>query len=222
MGGGGLCCPLDPSYTRKKKPLSSHVIPCKLPHHIPCTTGLSWQKWNFKKKKKKYQQAIGYEWTQNVSFVSVKKKKTKGPPPPHAKGKKCPASWRLELWRQKLHTIFGGWNRHELGKNGLRMHHLHPFFKNFLGETPNPPPHCEKIKKFPSLAFPLDLQLRWKFFPHHVYRWSEIWKQKLHTILGGWNRHELGKNGLRMHHLHPFFKNFLGETPNPPPTTARR
>ena len=29
-GGGGLGCPLDPSYTRKE-PNSSHIIPCKLP-----------------------------------------------------------------------------------------------------------------------------------------------------------------------------------------------
>ena len=25
-------------------------------------------------------------------------------------------------------------------ENGLKMHHLHPFFKIFLGETPTPPP----------------------------------------------------------------------------------
>ena len=41
------------------------------------------------------------------------------------------------------------------------MHHLHPFFKYFLGETPTPPPLLREDKKFPSLAFPL--QLRWKF-----------------------------------------------------------
>ena len=97
-----------------------------------------------------------------------------------------------------------------------QMHHLHPFFQKFLGDPEPPPPLLREDKKFPSLAFPWSTA-KVKIFPHHVYRRSEIWKRKLHTIFGGKNRHELGKNGLRMHHLHPFFKNFLGETPTPPP-----
>ena len=43
---------------------------------------------------RKYQQPIGYEWTQNVSFASGfhRKKKRGGPPPPCEREKKSPAS----------------------------------------------------------------------------------------------------------------------------------
>ena len=86
--------------------------------------------------------------------------------------------------------------------NGLRMHHLHPFFtKKKCGRTPPPPP-CER-----------------KNSPHQAYRRVQLWRQKLHTILGEKikNQEAICKNGLRIHHLHLFFKNFLKETPTPLP-----
>ena len=52
-----------------------------------------------------------------------------------------------------------------------------------------------------------------KILLHHVYRRFE---GKNYTQFWGKNQQAIGKNGLRMHHLHPFFKNFLGETPTPP------
>ena len=171
------------------------------------------------------------------------------------------------------------------------MHHLHPFFKNFLGKTPTPP-LLQEHKKLPSLVVYDPLQLSWKFsrntyfedrsfegknytqflgkkstrtrqklaqnapfasifqnfsrwdpdpppycksiktplfcciwsstakleiFPQHVCRRSELWGQKLHTIFGEVINTNSAKNGLRMHHMHPFFKKFPGGGPPGPP-----
>ena len=78
-------------------------------------------------------------------------------------------------------------------------------FTNFLRETPTtPPPHyCKKIKKT-LFGFIWSSTAKVKILPHHVYRRSEIWKQKLHTIFVKKIDTNSAKNGLRMHHLHPF------------------
>ena len=139
--GGGLCCPLDPSYTRKK-PNSSHIIPCKLPNHIPCTTGLSWQKWNLKKKKIPTSNRL---WTDSECIICISvfsNKKREEPPPPPRERKKSPASWRSELWRQKLHTIFffgGGGVDTNSAKMGSECTICICFSKIFSGR-PEPPP----------------------------------------------------------------------------------
>ena len=82
--------------------------------------------------------------------------------------------------------------------NGLKMHHLHPFFKqNKTGEDTPSPIRKEKI------------------LPHNVYRRSELWRQKLHTILGGkstGNRQKWVKKA-------PFafvFQKFSRRDPTPP------
>ena len=113
------------------------------------------------------------------------KKKTRAPPPPHAKGKKISRIMEIGDLKAKNTHNFGGINRHELGKNGLRMYHLHPFFKNFLGETPTPPPILREDKKFPLVGFIWSSTGKVKILPHHIYRRSELWRQKLHTIFWG-------------------------------------
>ena len=96
------------------------------------------------------------KWAQNAPFASVFQKFSRGDPDPPtvrrskislfgfsstAKMKIFPITYIEDRrFGSKNCTQFGGKNRNELGKNGLRMHHLHPFFKNFLGETPTPPP----------------------------------------------------------------------------------
>ena len=104
-----------------------------------------------------------------IRFSKKKKQKTKNkrnpapPPPPHAKRKKISRIMEIGALKAKItHNFFflgGGGIRHKLGKNGLRMQHLHPFFKSFLGETPIPP-LLREDKNFPSLAFPLQLRLK--------------------------------------------------------------
>ena len=97
------------------------------------------------------------------------------------------------------------------------MRHLHPFSKIFSGRPRNPPsPYCEKIKNSPSLAWYYLLQLRWKFSRITYIERSELWRQKLHTIFGKKSTRTRQKNALRMHHLHPFFKNFPGGGPPDP------
>ena len=62
------------------------------------------------------------------------------------------------------------------------MHHLHPFFK-FFSRRPTPYFDLED-QKLPSWAFYDPLQIKVIILPHHVYNAFEIWRQKLHTILG--------------------------------------
>ena len=85
--------------------------------------------------------------------------------------------------------------------NGLRMHHFISVFqkiKNRGGPTPPPPLPCERKAKTSPVS-----------------RISEIGTltAKITHNFGDKNQQAIGKNGLRMHHLHPFFKNFLGKTP---------
>ena len=71
--------------------------------------------WGFNDKSeisKKYQQAIGYEWTQNESFVSrfaKKKPKPGGTPPPPMRKETFSRITYIGDWSfegKKLHTIF--------------------------------------------------------------------------------------------------------------------
>ena len=110
-------------------------------------------------------------------------------------------------------------NRQKWAKNA-------PFasvFQNFSRGDPDPSsPHCEiiiLIKNSP-LALYDPLQLRWIFSCITYIEDRSFEGKNTHNFFGK-NRHELGKNGLRMHNLHPFFKNFLGETPSPPPPLLR-
>ena len=60
----------------------------------------------------------------------------------------CHIYRRSELWRQKItHNFFLEKNQLVIGKNGLRMHHLHPFIKNFPGRGPLDP-HLQKGDTF--------------------------------------------------------------------------
>ena len=119
-----------------------------------------------------YQHPVCYESTQNASFASVfhtpppPKKKKGRTPSPNAKRNNSPALCTcilvLEIGalKAKITHNFGGKINRQSAKNVLRMHHLHPFLKYFLGETPTPPPpFCERIKKLPSLALYDPLQL---------------------------------------------------------------
>ena len=72
-----------------------------------------------------------------------------------------------------------------------------------------------------------------KILPRCVYRRSKLWRQKLHKIFWEKINTNLAKNGLRMHHLHPFFIIFPGghprtstwrrgsPLPHPPPAALR-
>ena len=80
-------------------------------------------------QKKKYQQPIGYEWTQKESFASVfqkkkKKKKRGGHPPPPFERKTITYIGALKA---KITHNFGGKNQQSFGKDGLRINHKHPF-----------------------------------------------------------------------------------------------
>ena len=54
---------------------------------------------------------------------------------------------------QKIHTICREQINTNSAKNGTRMHHLHPFFKNFPGGGP-PDPHLQEGVS-PSRTLPL-------------------------------------------------------------------
>ena len=118
---------------------------------------------------------------------------------------------RSELWRQN----FWGGDQQAIGKIGLRMHHLHPFFKNFLGETPTPPPLLQEDKNFPS-GFIWSSTAEVKIRHRCVYRISELWRQKLHTIFWGKNKHELGKKWAQNAPFASIFLKFSGGGPPDP------
>ena len=137
-GGGGCVAPWI--LPKQEKSNSSNIISLN-EGETPATHTLHNGAFMTKVKlKKKTQQAIGYGWTQNASFVSVfhKKKKTGGPPLPCNRKKILPHHV-YRSFEGKNYTQFSGKNQQAIGKNRLRMHHLHPFFKKFLGETPTPP-----------------------------------------------------------------------------------
>ena len=176
----------------------------KLPHHT-LHNGDFMAKVKFKKIP-----TTNRLWMDSECIICMcfsKKKKRRGPPPPMRIGNTSPVSRISELWRQ---NYMWRKNQQAIGKNGLRMHHLHPFFKNFLGET-RPPPYCERIKT-PLFGFIWSsTAIRWKF-SRDAYIEDRSFERKNYTQFFGENKHELGKNGLRMHHLHPFFKKFPGAT----------
>ena len=167
------------------------------------------------------------DWMHEL-YPFFKKKTREGTPPPREKGKTSPVSRtsisEIGTLKAKITHNLGRkkWTGNRL--NGLRMHHLHSFVKNVLGETPPPPPppplYCEKIKKKPSLALYDLLQLRWKF-SRITYIEDRSFEGKNYTTIFGKKINRQGKNGLRMHHLHPFFKNFLGGPRFPGPQPAR-
>ena len=105
-------------------------------------------------------------------------------------------------------------------KTELRMHLLHPFFKNFLGEIPTPPPFCKKIKNYPLLLYNMILGATAEVKISPASRISGVMKAKLtHNLGGGVSTRIRQKNGFKMHYLHQFFKkNFPGEAPGTPPT----
>ena len=138
---------------------------------------------------------------------------------------------RSEIWRQNY--TFLGRNQHELckkKKNGHRIHHFYPIFKKNLWETPNLWPYCMKIKNA-LLGFIWSSKAEVKILPHQVYRSFE---GKNYTSFWRRNQHEFcKKNWLRMHHLHPIFKNVSGvfqgphlqegyPLPHPSPSGASR
>ena len=95
------------------------------------------------------------------------------------------------------------------------------FSKIFSRKIRSPPPLLREDKKFPLFGL-FSTTTKVKFFRITYMRFES----KNYTQFLRKNRHELGKNGLRMHHLHLFFKNFLfsrgDPDPPPPPPTARR
>ena len=150
------------------------------------------------------------------------------PPPPYSERKKNPLLAlygeisppsrfsKIGALKAKItHNFRGGGDQQAIGRNWLRMHHLHPFFKKFLGETPTPPPCCERIKT-PLFGFIWSSTAKMKILPRCVYQRSELWRQKFHTIFWKKINANSAKNGIRIHHLHPFFKKFPGEAPRTP------
>ena len=205
-GGGGCVAPLDPSFQDKSE------------------------------VSKKYQ-LTGYEWTQNASFASVFQKIFSGRPRPSPllrEHKKLPSlaeydplqlSWKFSRntyiedrsFEGKTYTQF-------LGKKSTRTRQkmdsecticIH-FSKIFSGR-PRPPPPLLQEHKNPLFDCIWPSTAKLKILPQYVCRRSELWGQKLHTIFGEVINTNSAKNGLRMHHLHPFFKKFPGGGPPGPP-----
>ena len=96
---------------------------------------------------------MGSECTLCISKIFSGRPRT--PPPPYCERKKNSPLWLYMILYSKgenspasriskigeLHTIF--WEKIDTNstKNGLRMHHSHPFFKkNSRGRSPGPPP----------------------------------------------------------------------------------
>ena len=108
-------------------------------------------------------------------------------------------------------------NQQAIDENGLRMHHLHLFFKNFLGETPTIPPPLRKDKNFPSLALYDSLQLRWTF-SCITYIEDRSFESKNYTKFYGEKstrtRQKWAKNAP---FASVFSKNFSGRPEPPPP-----
>ena len=115
----------------------------------------------------------------------------------------------------KNYTIFGGKIDKNSAKIGSECTLCIHFCKNYLGETPSPP-YCEKVKKSPSLALYDLLQLRWKF-SRITYIEDRSFESNNYTrFFGRKINTNSAKNGLRMHHLHPFFTKFPGGGPPDP------
>ena len=184
-GVGGWVLPLDPSYTRKIQLLQYNLLKWGGNSRNPYPAQRGFHDKSEIKKKKPTSNRL---WMDSECIICIrfskKKKNREDPPLPHATGKNSPASRISEIGalKAKITHNFGGKNQQAIGKNGLRTHHLHPFFTNFLGETPTPPPPPphDNDKTIPLFGFIDPLQLRWKFF-RITYRRSELWRQELHT-----------------------------------------
>ena len=103
--------------------------------------------------------------------------------------------------------------------NGLKMHHLHPFFKNFLGET-RPPPYCESIKNSPLLAVYDPLQPSWKFSRNTYFEDRSFEGKNYIQFCGKKSTRTRQKMGSECTICIHFSKIFPGEAPRTP--TCRR
>ena len=138
------------SFLHKKKSNSSNIISL-IEGETPATHTLHNGAFMTKVKfEKKNQQAIGYEWTQNASFVSIfqKKKIREEPPPlPHATGKDKNYT---QFWGKKSTD-----NRQKWAKNAL----FASVFQKFPRGDPKPPPYGND-KTIPLFGFIDPRQLR--------------------------------------------------------------
>ena len=98
--------------------------------------------------------------------------------------------------------------QHQSARNGIRVHHLHPFFQNQKKKNQGrpPPPSFARGENYLYIYFK-----RWKY-SRITYILGVV--GKLEKILTS-NR----QKWLIRHHLHSFFKTFLGETLTPPQLT---
>ena len=156
MGGGGCVAPRTPPTRGKKN--SSRIIPC-ISGETPASHTLHNGAFvtinvKIKKKTKKNQHQSARNGLRMHLFASVFPKKLKPqpgktPPPPfffeRLKDENTTASRISSV--AKLEKILTS-NR----QKGLIRHHLHPFFKNFLGETLTSPPLLREDKSLPSWA----------------------------------------------------------------------
>ena len=180
----------------------------KLPHHIPSTSGLSWQKmWHFNKIPTPNRLGIIQMHHLHPVFTNKAKKKKK----------KKKLGGTLPLTREENNPLFilgehtlalyissgSSQNSHTIFEKILKSNRQKSsecticiiFLKKILGETTTPPPFCKRIKKTPLLDFILCSTAKVKIVPHHGYRRSEIWRQNYTTFLGR-NQHELCKKKM--------------------------
>ena len=182
------------------------------------------------KKSTRTRQKMGSECTICIHFSKIFSGRPR--PPLLQEHKKLPSlvvydplqlSWKFSRNTYFEDRSFEGKNYTQfLGKKSTRTRQKlaqnAPFasiFQKFSRWDPDPPPYCKSIKT-PLFCCIWSSTAKLEIFPQHVCRRSELWGQKLHTIFGEVINTNSAKNGLRMHHLHPFFKNFPGGGPPDP------
>ena len=106
--------------------------------------------------------------------------------------------------------------QHKSARNGLRMHHLHPFFLKISRGGGGGGPRTPTYRR--GISTPASIQLRVKILPHHVYR-SGALKTKITPRNWGQNQHAISKKWTQNAQFASILlKISRGEAPGPPPT----
>ena len=116
------------------------------------------------------------------------------------------------LW-QTMNYFRKKGNKHVIGQNSLRTHHLHPFFDKIIGEVlgpPPPPPSCEGI--FPHAPTPLQ---DWYTTCSTPSFWNWHWQCNVYFLNAILLKIQLSCTP-DCNILHHFFQNCLGGGPRTP------
>ena len=145
-----------------------------------------------------------------IICIHFHKKRRTPPPPPLRKEKILPhhVYRRLELWKQKLHTVLGGkstGNRQKWAKNAP---FASVFSKIFSGRPRIPSPYYERINS-PLWLYMILYSSRITYVEDRSFEGNFLLREK--------NQHDLGKKWAQNAPFASIFQKFPGGGPGPPP-----